>query len=266
MRRAEYVVIRYIADPGRNEPLNVGIVVWDDRGYRLRVDREAVARVIRDHPHLERDALLYLEPALHQQLPKDASFSARSMDEWLDQQKGFPVLFSDARLTTVDPLQPDGLDQALDRLIDRVVRPRRRTGGYTGSPYRDFARRLRPLIYRRLIYQDYVLQSQRTGLPWAVDFFANSGKNLVLDTLALATHKADQIRQRAAAEAFKLDDIGIGGSVVPRCYVFCSFLPDEELSEANDGARRILEAVGATVVTDLDETVKLVQREVMPIG
>ena len=30
MKPAQYAVIRYIADPARNEPLNIGILAWSD--------------------------------------------------------------------------------------------------------------------------------------------------------------------------------------------------------------------------------------------
>lgn len=75
MTPALYAVIRYIPDPARNEALNVGIVAWSEASCRLRIDDEAVARVVRENPHLEREALLYLEASLRDQLSTDDPFS-----------------------------------------------------------------------------------------------------------------------------------------------------------------------------------------------
>jgi hypothetical protein len=40
---AQYSLIRYIPDPARNEPLNVGILVWSGSGIRLRLEPQAFA-------------------------------------------------------------------------------------------------------------------------------------------------------------------------------------------------------------------------------
>ena len=52
MTPATYSVIRYIADPARNEPLNMGILAWNEIDIELKIHSEAVARIIRSHPHL----------------------------------------------------------------------------------------------------------------------------------------------------------------------------------------------------------------------
>src|SRR5439155_1319512 len=76
MTAAHYAVVRYIADPGRGEPFNVGVVLWDSEGYLLRIDRDAVKRVSQQSPWLEEDALHHLEADLAARLALSEPFHA----------------------------------------------------------------------------------------------------------------------------------------------------------------------------------------------
>lgn len=255
MIRASYSVVTYIADPRRNEPLNVGIVLWTPSALRLRIDAEAVARVIRENPHLERDALLYLEPYLQGLLTIGDGFDEQYLLQRLDNQRGFPALLSEARLTTLDADHPAAMEAALDRLLTEVVQIKRRRGGPRRNPVQVFARRFQPLIAQRLVERNHPFRASRTpGVPRTVDFFANSSVGLALETARLAVHKADEIRERADAKAWKIEDILLPNQEhINGFFVYCEFLPNEELAEVNDHARRTLEAAGATVMTDIEE-------------
>lgn len=256
MRRGHYIVVRYIADLARNEPRNVGVMVWDDAQYRLRIDEDAVSRVVRDHPHLERDALRHIESSVLRQLTPSGEFDPQQIREQLTAQRGYPILFTEPRLTTLEGTPAEALDVSLDRLVRRIVHPRRRGGGGGGGAIQELTRRLFPLVKRTLIHRNYAFPTSRSGLPQAVDFFANSRTNLALDTVRLAVRDADTIRDRSGAEAFKVFDILECNHHVQQFLVYCDFLPDEEYHEANERARRILESVGATVVTDVEDTAR----------
>lgn len=129
--RALFSVIRYMPDPGRGERLNVGVLVWTDDDFRLQIDQKAVQRVIRENPRLERDSLLYLDPSLHASLTADTPVREK-VETLLAEQKGFPTDFTEPRFTTVG--DAGGLDQALEDLVGRVVRPKRRYGGAVLPP------------------------------------------------------------------------------------------------------------------------------------
>ena len=90
MKTASYAVIRYVADPGRNEPLNVGVLVWDDAGFNVRIDDDAIARVVRDHPFLPRDGLRSLRPTIEHALDGAGPFSSDRMVSFFQVQSGFP--------------------------------------------------------------------------------------------------------------------------------------------------------------------------------
>src|SRR5438128_1096878 len=130
MRPANYSVIRYIADPARNEPLNLGIIVWTKEGFAAKIDENAVARVVRENPHLERDALLYVDGFIHQQLARTVPpFTKDGFLRVVAEQAGFPVSFSEPRYTTLSGEGGQALEETLDRLLARIVRPGRRRGG-----------------------------------------------------------------------------------------------------------------------------------------
>lgn len=261
MSSAQYSVIRYIPDPARGERLNIGILLWDEGSadYRLCVDEEAIRRVIRENPRLESDSLLYIEPMLNEQLSSAVSPVTSRIKLMLDRQHGFPLELSEPLFASIAPDQSvegedlDGLDLTLDKLVKRIVHPKRR--GHAGdhpSPRKQMASLLRPLIKSNEVSRAYALKATRTGVNRYVDFFANSGANVALDVLQLAVSQADLIRERADAEAFKVYDVR-GGGGVNDYLVYCQLAQDRQLDAIYGEARTVIEAQGATVLTDPNE-------------
>jgi hypothetical protein len=258
MKPANYSVVRYIPDPGRNEELNVGIVLWNDRDFGLRIDELAVDRVIRENPWLATNALLHLESSLQEKLSHRGSFNQKEFQKALEDFSSFPVLLTEPRHTTIQEDQPNALSTTLDRLIQRVVRPNRRGGGGGSSPVENLARFLRPLLQRRAISRNHVFRESRTGIPRRVDFFANSKANVGLDALRLNLKSADQILERTDAEAFKIEDITSKNKV--GFFVYCDFSQAEKLRRVNQNTRKVLESVGAIVTGDIQEAVRKIEK------
>jgi hypothetical protein len=72
---------------------------------------------------------------------------------------------------------------------------------------------------------------------------------------ASCLQRADAIRERADAEAFKVYDVLEADNAVQEYVVFCEFGQDPALEKTNRDARRVIEAQRAKVVTDLDDAV-----------
>lgn len=125
MSEARYSVIRYMPDPGRGENLNIGILLWeeDSAEYRLSFEQKAIERVVKENPHLERDSLRYIEPMLNERLSSAVVPVTSRIKGILDHRSGFPLNFTEPRFTTVLE-DENGLDDTLNRLLKRVVRPR----------------------------------------------------------------------------------------------------------------------------------------------
>lgn len=258
MSNASYSVVRYVPDPGRGESLNIGILLWDEDSYRFSVDEKAVERVIRENPLLERDALLYVEPVLSEQLSTAVVPVAARIKSMLGGQRGFPIQLSDARFTMLD--EDGGMDATIERLTNRIVTPKRRTGGHTPRPVDLLERRLTPLLRSEAISRNHFFNHSRTGVPRKADFFANSGANVALDVVKLAITRADEIRLRSDAEAFKVYDVlEADDNDVNDYFVFCEFAENQELEETNHNARTVIEQQGATVVTSLDAATSVLE-------
>jgi hypothetical protein len=259
MSEARYSVIRYIPDPGRGERLNIGILLWDEESaeYRLEIEQKAIERVIRENPRLASDSLFYIAPMLNEQLSSAVTPTTARIKSILGKRTGFPLDISEPRLTTISA-DEDGLDMTLDRLVKRIVRPKRRGGPRHPKPADLVATKLKPLIQSQAVSRGYPLSATKSGVPRYADFFANSGANVALDVVQLAVTKADEIRLRADAEANKVSDILSGKAGVNDYLVYCQVTDDRQLSNTYGDARTVIEAQGARVLTDLDDAVSAI--------
>lgn len=249
MLPAHYSVIRYMPDPGRGERLNIGVLLWTERQYALQFDDAALNRVLRDNPRLERESLYYIAPMIRQSLRGDGDLEGRVLS-LLSTQNGFPFDLTEARFTAVNDQSAAGLDEAVEGLVARIVRPKRiGRGSIDGRQLLE--RRLRPLVRQGKIQPHHVFRAKLTGLERVVDYYANSSVNTALDVLKLSVTKADEIRSRADAEAFKVYDITRDNDL--RFVVFCDLSRDRSLQEANESAQRVLRSTGAQVATSLEE-------------
>ncbi|MBI3970637.1 MAG: DUF3037 domain-containing protein [Chloroflexi bacterium] len=248
MRPARYAVVRYVADPARNEPLNVGVVIWDDHEYCLRVDADASQRVVRENPFLARDAMLSLEAQLQDEVEhavERAPGAHEGIARWIGRQSGYPVLLTEPRATTILTERGESIDDALDRLVSRLVVPRRRGGGGL-TPVSELAKQLRPLIREHQVYTDRPFRTTRTGVPRTVDFFVNSYINVGLDALQLAIASADDVILRADAEAHKIEDIRSKNPV--EIWAYCHVSPWDEMQPVYGQAFTIMSEAGATKI------------------
>lgn len=261
--RAEYTVVCYIPDPGRGEALNVGVIVWSDEGYRVAVDSTAADRVIRENPHLAREALLYLEPHLRRTLDRVPGKPVERVAAVMRDEAGFPVTFTEPRFTTVDESDTRGLEATLERLVARIVRPKRRGAPSTPTLTDLLEQRCRQLIQAHRVVRNHLVEGARTGLTRTVDFWVNSGTNIALDTLKLDVGRADEIARRADAEAYKALDLL---QHTEAFYVLCSFSPDADLGEASERARRVLKSAGALVLDNVASATTMLIDAAGPLG
>lgn len=258
MSEAHYSVIRFIPDPARGELLNIGILLWDEESgdYRLELDQKAIERVIRENPRLERDSLLYIEPMLAEQLASAVAPVPARIMSILGKQSGFPLDFTEPLFTTIAP-DEDGLDATLERLLKRVVQPKRRGGNFPKTPADEMETRLKPLIRSQAVSRAYQVKA-KSGVERHVDFFANSGANVALDVLQLAISEAATIRERADAKGMKVLDL-LNGEQVNDYFVYCRFSDDRQLAHVYDEAKTVIEAQGARVLANPDEAAEVFQ-------
>jgi len=257
MTNASYVVVRYVADPARNEQLNVGVLAWGAGGHQLVIDGEAVARVIRENPRLHTDALSSLPATVTEIVDLAPGLPPAEIGERVAQAARFPVVFSEPRATTVADGDPNALGATVERLVKRIVTPRRRSGRGAPSARQEIERRVTALILGGRVQPQFPFLNTRTGVRRVVDFFVNSGSNVALDTVKLDLRLADEVRLRADAEAYKIGDIAAENPV--EFLVLASLPTGDEMIPARDEALQILRATEATVLSDVDEAIEALQ-------
>ena len=255
---ARYSLIRYIPDSVRGEQLNVGILAWTEHHLAVELDERAVDRVIRENPHLATDSLRGLRETLREQLTMTAPQPTESAATWITSQRGYPVVATEDRHTTVTEDSVEALGEAVERLLARVVRPRRRGGGGGFDPGQALERSLRPLLLSQRVVADYTFPTSRSGVARRVDYFANSGANVALDVIKLALKSADEVMRRADAEAFKIEDIRDANQI--EVVVFCTTSNDEAIVEVTKSAEQVIASVGASVVTSVDDAAAMMAR------
>lgn len=248
---ARYSLIRYVPDTARGEQLNIGILAWTERHLAVELDQNALERVLRENPHLAKDALLGVRDQLGEELAALDGDAAHRATSWLAGQRGYPVVATEDRHTTVNADDVEALGETVGRLLTRIVRPRRRSGAPVATdPGPMLARGLEPLIRSRHVIRDYAFPQSRTGIARRVDYFANHGANIALDFLKLALRRPEDIRLRADAEANKIGDISASNDVNP--VVFCAVSSEPAVSQATKEAFAIIDAAGANVVTTVE--------------
>ena len=79
---------------------------------------------------------------------------------------------------------------------------------------------------------------------------------MALDLVKLDITRADEIRRRADAEAFKIEDIRSTNDI--EIVVLCSLNNDEALAQINRDVQRIIGSVGARITTDAEEASRVI--------
>ena len=170
--RARYAVLRCVADPGRQEALNLGLVAWTDNEIALRVDRRAARRIARQSLNLAARDLVQIGDDLDAEL-KDIHAAATDLDEtlkgWMTMAARFPFSFSEVRQTTIG--NAEGLEATVERLTARVVSPPRAMLAKPSGPdpVARLAKSLGPLIRSRKAVKSHCFEQTRSGVQRRVD-------------------------------------------------------------------------------------------------
>lgn len=247
MNPVQYVVVRYIADRVRYEPLNVGIVLWEGEHSHVRIDQEAIDRVLRDYPNLHKDALTDLRAILEEETRN------RTIEEFIDAQQGLPYELTDVRDASPNKEAPE----ILEILTERLVRPQKKKGGGRMSPVTRVAHQFKPYIEQSIMTKDYQFVKSNSGRPRKLSFFANHGANFGIDVVSLALMDADRIRDRAHARAFEYSDIKAVNDV--SILTYCPIYQYEQVREATEDARASFESVDVEFITNIDDVTREVE-------
>lgn len=140
---ARYVLLRLTPDPLRDEPRNIGLIVWSDEHLQVTVDRDALERAASENPRLAVGALHDLEAQIRRQLHAaqlSASSPGEAVASWLAHHHGPLLDTTSPRHTIVLGRQQHALaelcTQLLGRMVTPTVRPRGRLRSIEGRTSR----------------------------------------------------------------------------------------------------------------------------------
>lgn len=264
MTGAEYMILRYIADPARSEALNIGIAVSGPQGLRIGVDQHAATRAVRDNPRLAPDSLQEIQEILETGIAEHMASNPRTtFDQALRSLHIMSLSVSEPRYTTIDEHEADPLGGALHRLMARIVTPKRRPSpAVSAGPLALLHRTFKPLVQAHKLTQQYPFPLSKSGVPRYAHFFANSGMNVAIDAVTMSASKPAGIRQAADAEAFKIEDVMRVNQEVRSYLIYCPFVDKPELAQANELAKQVLRSAGAKIRTDPEGLVREVSEVV----
>lgn len=133
---SSFSVIRYITDPARNEPINVGIVLQCGERVNIRINREAIRRAITSDPQADESALFRLDSFLSEYIQQQRVASEAGTDtaqtinplnkdylRLLAKQSIGKLFFSESQFVDVPSSQSEDIDRTLNMLEARLVRP-----------------------------------------------------------------------------------------------------------------------------------------------
>lgn len=254
MKAANYALIRYLADSARDEPLNIGVLLWDNEQYLLRLDDAAIQRVIRFNPHLDREALDFIESFLSDSLLQDWPGDPDEVARFLAHIDLGPVLLTGPRFGSYDEEDPEAFASLAERLLARLVRPRHRSPEVSREPgtMRYFRSRFSPLIQAHAVTKDFPFAVSRSGVLRSVSFYTNSGADTAFDVLPIALASERSVQERVDAEAGKVYDI-LSANDLRAFLVYCDMNAEDRTGEPWYRVQQILVAAGAIPIMDRDE-------------
>jgi hypothetical protein len=267
--RGYYSVLRYVPDPARNEPVNIGIVITGPSGGLCQFDDRALERAKAQDPFVDRPGLEHLKHYFAElvESPRTA-FRQGMVVTAAPHEPAFLTLIRDMhfeQLSVSEPLQVELLDEsrgsmeeAVKDLVGRLVvplkgRPRFIVRDPT-APVEILRRQLQPLIQRRWVLEQPQFQgwSRRLRTP-DLAYFRPGRVAVVIENVRLNLKRERTIFEHADASAFEIYDIRRaleernGGDVIAVLH-----LPPEP-SETVEEALLSIRSVASRVVDPREE-------------
>ncbi len=244
----------------RGETFNVGIVIWNGNGHRVAVDEAAAKRAAKENPLIARNALGRLASAISSQLKKGGELTCGKFERMRANQSGIPFVFAEPCFVSIAETGIDPLEAVLQRLLNRIVRPRAVGTGLDESPTDDPVKdALWPLIAGNKVRMGHQLRGGKSGTRQPVDYFTSNNAGAALDVLHLERKSEGTIGGNARAEAFKVMDLKESNKL-GHFYVLCRFSDEAKKHRANDFTRKAIASVGGEVVTRTEEAAEAMKR------
>ena len=274
---SKFSVIRYIADPARNEPINLGVVLQCGEVIDVKTNTEAVRRAITSDPQADSvamgriDAFVTSLISQHHRMQDSESGSVREVHP-LDQNcltalagiSTGKLVFAEPQSVEVPSSDKREVDRTLDMLVRRLARPLKQRSVFApieSAPRQYMRRALRPWIDEGIVSKDAPMES-KSGVPRVADFLFQNGRSYVVKHVMLEHKRESQLFAKAQSDAFELEDIRRGGPDKEwQPVVVCQFATDRA-EETVSQVKNIFDVVDCATFDasqELDEAVQFVE-------
>lgn len=242
-----FSVIRWRPDVTRDECRNLGVILVDQYGANGGVrwlTKSGLPSQVRGQGIVEQ----WLN-TIHERAIGDQRMTITEL-EHLSQTLDRSLLLTFPKRTAI---LEGKWEQALEQLWKSYASPLPQAR--ERQPTAALRKQLRALIIAGSVYENYEMPLSRSGVPRVVNFFANSGANVVIEGITLNLQRPDAIIQRADAEANKIKDISASDI---KWVIYVDEGIDAKTAEFREHARKILEETDAKIITDVREVLDLV--------
>ena len=222
MPAGTYAVVRYIPDPARDEPINIGIIATGPAGAAFATDSAALERMRLLDPYVDPDSIAHIQEYLARLMDESViTVSASGVTEVQPWQPEFlqavasrlPERFTLGRSLYIEYADEshDALTAAAKDLADRLVKPATRPARFprdAGAPFEQLKRHFRDAIKHGLIRERPALQgaTHRVRHP-DFSYTASDGTLVVIVTVKLSQRLEHVVSTTADAKAFELYDL-----------------------------------------------------------
>lgn len=246
MISSQFSVVKFVPDAARDEPINIGIVAWYLGTYVLRLDPRSFPRVLSNAPNLEKDAFEFSEDLLRMRVDEAFRMISADLSEALHKSLEGPFRLSQPGELLLQETSESSLryvlENEVDQLIERLVKPPKRSG-------RDYSKGARALLRAAYLeefptgsfQQEHDIRATRSGVHRTVDFYMNSDTHAAIDVIELNRNaKEEAVTKAADAMRAKCDDI----LSVYGANLFIAHLPLDQKPELAGYHDLFFEAVG----------------------
>lgn len=246
---AEYRVVKFVPDPVRAEPLNIGLLMYIEDAVSVSVPTEALERAARWCSSLDRSGFAALGDRLGDELVR-AVHRAEDLGEldsaFLPDHVG-AVYLSEPRRLDLDDTSPERRAEVFRFLVDRLVMPPKQVVyGGGDNEARKLAKSIgaavRTVVPSAATFEPVV---GRSGRPYVADVYLKGDTPLIVS--ALVPSSGWQGVRLLEAKAFEMYDIrrSLGDANLAVC---CKF-PELDPANVRLQAEQIFETVDVRVVS-----------------
>jgi len=260
MSAGNYSVIRCVPDPARGELFNIGIAIWLRGRFIVDINHAAARRAAKENPYLAIDAYDKASDWVNSRLLELDPINKTTFQRMRKNHRGTPYLFAAPQFVNVPSIGIDPLDEALQKLMERVITVRVSAvkEHVMPDPVELIQDKILSLISTGKVRRRHPLIGKKTGWERHVDFLSGS---VALDVLNLDFGE-DAAMKRAELEAYKIYDLKDDIQIAEYYVLPFSSTTVEQRTLGDNPIHKAIASVAGKIVMNIREAEEVIRRAV----